>query len=87
VPAKFQGPRYQEFAQAFQKKYGEMPDTYASYSYDMAMIIASALSKGSNPEALRAAIAGTSYEGVTGLTQFDEHGDVKGKGFERKSLP
>ena len=87
VPTKFQGTKYQDFASAFQKKYGEAPDTYASYSYDMVMILASALSKAESGDALREAISSISYDGVTGTTKFDQNGDVVGKGFERKVLP
>ncbi|MDT5061149.1 MAG: branched-chain amino acid transport system substrate-binding protein [Acidobacteriota bacterium] len=87
VPAKFQSARYQEFAESFQKKYGEAPDTYASYSYDMTMIITLALSSAERGDALRTALSSTSYEGVTGTTRFDQNGDVVGKGFERKILP
>src|SRR6266446_2071999 len=87
VPAKFQGPKYSEFADAFKKKYGLLPDTYASYSYDMAMILAKALSKADRGDALREALSAASYEGVTGLTEFDQNGDIVGKGFEKKVLP
>jgi branched-chain amino acid transport system substrate-binding protein len=87
VPTKFQGMKYQDFASAFQKKYSEAPDTYASYSYDMVMILTSALSKAESGDALREALLSTSYNGVTGTTNFDQNGDVVGKGFERKVLP
>jgi len=87
VPTQFQGTKYQDFASAFQKKYGEAPDTYASYSYDMVMVLASALSKQERGDALRAAISSSSYDGVTGITTFDSNGDVVGKGFHRKMLP
>lgn len=87
VPAKFLGPKYQEFSEAFQNKYGEAPDTYASYAYDMAHLVASALVKSDTGDPLRAALLSTFYEGVTGLTKFDQHGDVAGKGFERMVLP
>jgi branched-chain amino acid transport system substrate-binding protein len=87
VPVKFQSEKYQAFAAAYQKRYGEAPDTYASYSYDMMMIVASVLSKQTRGEALRASLSTISVEGVTGLTRFDQNGDVKNKGFERKTLP
>ena len=87
VPAKFEGPTYAAFAAAFQKKYGQQPDTYAAYSYDMTRILAAALAKSPGTDGLRQALASTSYEGVTGLTKFDSHGDVVGEGFQRKVLP
>ena len=87
APAKFKGPGYEEFAKAFRGKYGEEPDVYATYAYDMAHVIAHALSQAERGDALRQAIASTRLEGVTGVTQFDEHGDAIGKGFERLVLP
>jgi branched-chain amino acid transport system substrate-binding protein len=87
VPAEYKGAKYQEFAKAFKQRYGEDPDTYAALSYDMAMIVATALAKGDRGEALRKAMSATTYEGITGQTIFDQNGDVVGKGFERKTLP
>lgn len=87
VPAKFKGAKYEVFAKSFKDRYGKDPGVYASYAYDMAYIVFAALEKAERGDALRAAIAATSYEGVTGLTEFDEKGDVVGKGFERKTLP
>ena len=87
VPTKFEGPKYSGFAAVFSKKYGAEPDVYAAYSYDLTYALAAALAKSPSGDGLREALAGTSYEGVTGLTKFDEHGDVIGKGFQRKVLP
>lgn len=86
VPKKLEGPLYDEFAKAFQQKYGEKPDVYAAYSYDMATIVGRAVRSGKKGESLRAVIAGTHYEGVTGAIQFDARGNIIGKGFERKTL-
>jgi len=87
VPSKFSGAKYEAFAKKFKEKYGEDADVYASYAYDMAYVVFAALEKAGGGDALREAIAATTYEGVTGQTKFDENGDVVGKGFERKTLP
>ena len=87
VPTKLEGSDYESFAAKFQSKYGEEPDTYAAYAYDMTIIAVDALRKAPSGEELRRALGATSHEGVTGLTRFDENGDVVGKGFQRKILP
>jgi branched-chain amino acid transport system substrate-binding protein len=87
VPAEYKGTKYQEFAKAFKQRYGEDPDTYAAFSYDMVMILSAALSKADTGDSLQKAMAETSDEGVTGVTKFDKNGDVVGKGFEQKILP
>lgn len=87
VPADFKGAKYEAFARTFKEKYGEEPDVYASYAYDMAYIAFAALEKADRADALRDAIAAATYEGVTGVTKFDQNGDVLGKGFERRVLP
>lgn len=86
-PEKFEGPKYDAFAKKFKEQYAQDPDVYASYAYDMAYIVAVALKKATNGEALRNAVSATEYDGVTGMTRFDENGDVVGKGFARKTLP
>ncbi len=87
VPEKFKGAKYDAFADAFQKRYGEAPDVYASYAYDTAYAVFASLEKADRGDTLRDAIAALSYEGVTGQTRFDKNGDVVGKGFQRKVLP
>ena len=87
VPAEFRGAKYESFVTKFKAKYGEGPDVYASYAYDMAYIVFAAMEKAERADALRDAIAVTSHEGVTGMTEFDKNGDVVGKGFERKVFP
>lgn len=86
IPAKLDGPNYQKFAASYRKKFGTEPDIYSAYAYDMAKLVALALSKADRGEDLRKALASTFYEGVTGIIEFDNNGDVTGKGFERKVL-
>lgn len=86
-PAQFSGPGYKDFAKRFREQYGEDPDVYAAYSYDMIRIVAAAIKRArSNGTTIRAEMSKTNFDGVTGVTRFDEHGDVVGKGFERRTL-
>ena len=86
APASFEDERYERFAQAFTGKYGEAPDIYATYAYDMTMIVIQALQKGPTGSEVRDFLLGMTYEGASGLTRFDENGDVVGKGFARVVL-
>lgn len=85
--SKLAGPGYERFAKSFKAKYGQEPDVYAGYAYDMAQIISKALSVAQSGEPLRKALAASELQGVTGPVKFDEHGDVVGKGFQRIVLP
>jgi len=87
VPAKFEGPRYASFAKEFRRRYGEAPDTYAAYAYDAMQVLGQALRPPRVGESLRAAVASTNFDGVTGAIRFDTHGDAVGKGFTKRVLP
>jgi branched-chain amino acid transport system substrate-binding protein len=66
------------YANAYEAKYGVKPDIWSAQAYDAMNIIALALEKDVNtgPE-IRDEIAKTkNFEGVTGLTSFDEYGEV-----------
>lgn len=71
-------PEVRAFVEAYRAKYDEDPDTFAAQGYDAVMALAQALS-GENDrprelwQGLRA-LAG--YQGVTGVIQFDEQGNV-----------
>lgn len=84
VPAKLQGGGYENFAKAFKAANGSDPDIYASYSYDMALVLLKALESGASGDALRDALAKATLEGVTGFVRFDKKGNPVGKSFERK---
>jgi branched-chain amino acid transport system substrate-binding protein len=86
VPSKFAGPGYDAFSKKFHDRYGIDPDVYASYSYDMVHITANALALADRGPKLRDEIRATKYQGVTGLTSFDEHGNDIGKSFSRVVL-
>jgi len=71
-----------EFVEAFEKKYNEKPDAWAALSYDAVGIVAEAIAEvGTDRTAIRDYVASldspeSAYEGVTGMTYFDENGDV-----------
>ena len=67
------------FAEAFQAKYGQLPNAMAALGYDSYMIIRDAIERaGSNdPQAIRDALAATKdFPAVTGNTTLNEHGDA-----------
>jgi branched-chain amino acid transport system substrate-binding protein len=70
------------FVEAFEKKYGEKPDAWAALSYDAIGIVAEAVAEvGPDRKAIRDYVASfdspeNAYDGVTGMTYFDENGDV-----------
>jgi len=88
LPAKPQGEKYELFASKYRKEYGREPDVYAAYSYDMLMIISNAIKRGSiTGEQIREYLSSMSpYEGVTGITKFDENGDVITKSFSKQQI-
>jgi branched-chain amino acid transport system substrate-binding protein len=72
-------PRIQEFVQAYQKRFGGVPDGLAAQGYDAAMVAFDAMKRASVPSgvALRDAIAATKdYPGVTGIITIDENHDA-----------
>lgn len=79
-------PAAKAFFEAFKKKYGHEPDTWAALTYDAVGMAVKALeSAGPNREAIKTWMASITtpekaYQGVTGPTYFDEHGDCYSKG-------
>lgn len=67
-----QKPVVLRFNEAFQKKYGNAPASFAGNGYDAVMILSEAIKKaGTDPKAIRAAIEGTkSHVGVTGVYTY-----------------
>lgn len=66
------------YVESFKKEYGEIPDIWSAQAYDALNIIASAYKNGSKTSNdVRDYISHLkNYEGVSGLTSFDENGDV-----------
>lgn len=88
VPTKLTGDKYQQFATKYRQRYGKEPEVYAAYSYDAMNIIAKGLAEGHmSGQQLREYLAKMpAYDGVTGVTKFDEHGDVLTKSFSRQQI-
>jgi len=73
-----QQPRGEDFKAAYEAEYGEAPQAYDSYAYDQAWIFVRAVMEaGPDRAALVDAVRGGSYDGVTGVTEFDGNGDTK----------
>lgn len=66
------------FTEAFQKKYGIEPDVYSGYAYDALKIIVRAIENGGYAsDGIKNALYKTkNFKGITGLTSFDEFGEV-----------
>ncbi|MCK4655014.1 MAG: penicillin-binding protein activator [Candidatus Cloacimonetes bacterium] len=67
-----------EFVENFKVKYGIEPDNWAAQCYDALNIIALAIKdSGYNSDSIKKALYGIkNFPGVSGLTTFDENGDV-----------
>lgn len=68
-----------EFSEAFQAKYGQLPNAMAALGYDSYMIIRDAIERAGSddPEAIRDALAATeNFPAVTGNTTLNETGDA-----------
>ncbi len=87
-PAEYTGNRFVEFEKKYKAKYKENPDVYAAYSYDVAYIIAEALSNtdGSGKEVKRYLLKMNGFDGATGITKFDALGDCNTKQFVRLQI-
>jgi len=68
-----------EFTKRYKQKFGIDCQRYSPYSYDAVFAIVDALKRAGRPDrlALVDAMAKTSFEGLTGHIEFDEHGDLK----------
>jgi branched-chain amino acid transport system substrate-binding protein len=70
----------QSFVSKYQEKYGHMPSEQAGYGYEAPYIFKMAIDKGATSETLHEVLPTIKYTGLTGVTEFDEMGDVKSKG-------
>ena len=74
-------PKAQKMAVAFEEMHGVAPDTWAALTYDaVGMIVEAIETSGENRKAIRDHLASIDspekgYDGITGLTYFDENGD------------
>ncbi len=67
------------FRADYKKKFGTDVKLYAPYVYDAMMVLADAMQRANSAEPARylPELAKTRYQGVTGLVEFDAHGDMK----------
>ncbi len=67
-----------QFNDSFKKKYNEEPTVYAAYAYDAMKIIGQVISKNNfDAKDIKKGLYDLEeYIGVTGLTKFDQHGEV-----------
>jgi branched-chain amino acid transport system substrate-binding protein len=80
-------PSTQQFVQAYQRRYDELPDHRGAMTYDIIYLLKDAIARdGAEREAIRDYLASVgreggapAFEGVSGTIQFDENGDVRGK--------
>ena len=70
----------QDFVQKYQAEYDRMPSEQAGYGYEAPYIFKLAIEKGATKETLHEVLHTVEYTGLTGVTKFDETGDVLGKG-------
>lgn len=80
VAPKEKMPSVADFEKAYREKFGEM-GPYSPYAYDAVYIIAEAIKRANVLDRKKIAeeVAKTSYNGVVGLTMFDEFGDTLNK--------
>jgi branched-chain amino acid transport system substrate-binding protein len=84
-PADYKDSTYQKFVDKYHKKFNKTPDVYAAYAYDLAYIISNAFNKTdkTGEQIMTYLFNMPEYEGVTGVTKFDENGDCNTKSFVR----
>jgi branched-chain amino acid transport system substrate-binding protein len=87
-PVNFDGPSFVAFQKDFQTQYHHQPDVYAANGYDCMMLLAKAYQGGARSgeqfQAFLSRVVG--HMGATGITTFDENGDVVGKEFGRFTI-
>ncbi len=72
-------PKIQGFVNTYRATYGVPPDLYAAHGYDAMMVLAEALRKAGpiSSDFWKGITSIREFEGVTGMIQFDERGDVQ----------
>jgi branched-chain amino acid transport system substrate-binding protein len=72
-------PKGEDFEKRYREKFGTPPQRYSPYSYDAVYAIVDAVRRAGRPDrnAIVDAMPKTSFEGLTGHIEFDEHGDLK----------
>ncbi len=76
---KEQMPGYAQFNEAYKKAYNQDVVAYSPYAYDAANVILAAMNKAQSGEPAKylPELAKISHQGITGLIEFQENGDIK----------
>lgn len=72
-------PANEELVSLFEDEYEELPNEQAAFGYELPFIYKQAIEEGASQEDLTEFVRQVTYEGPTGVTKFDENGDVEGK--------
>jgi branched-chain amino acid transport system substrate-binding protein len=88
TPANYEGAEAQAFRKKFVERFGSEPDVYAAHGYDAAKLIAAVMKQGAftGPAIRQAFLSLNNFQGATGVTTFDDHGDVTTKPFARMTV-
>ena len=88
TPAQYDGAEAQAFQKKYLARYGTSPDVYAAHGYDALKLIAEVVRKGAStgPEIKQKLYETRDFQGATGNTTFDDHGDVVSKQFIRMTV-
>ncbi|HRV29241.1 MAG TPA: ABC transporter substrate-binding protein, partial [Spirochaetia bacterium] len=68
-------PQVQEFVKKYEAKFGKTPDASAALAYDAMVIMLDAIKRAgsTDPEKIRAALAATNIQVVSGMISFDKN--------------
>jgi branched-chain amino acid transport system substrate-binding protein len=72
-------PGGKTFSAKYEARFKQPIQIYSPFSYDAVYVIADAMKRAGStaPSAILAELPSTKYSGVTGVVQFDEHGDLR----------
>ena len=74
-------PQAQSFLKMVETQRGRIPDPEEAFHYEATLLAAEGLRQGATKETLIQTIREMTFEGPTGVNQFDETGEVIGKAF------
>ena len=84
----YTGPEFQKLDTKYRQAYGKPADVFVAYGYDVVYAIAYATEKAktlTGPD-IRASLLNVSFQGASGLIEFDKYGDLKTNAFVRKVI-
>ena len=73
-----ENPEIKDYVERYTKQYGSAPSALTSQAYDSVGLVLTAIERSGSvdPEVIKTTLYKLKYPGVTGLTRFDERGDV-----------